>query len=122
MLTIMLLSIVVPFLGGVIIYYFKNPRVNRGIFLIQVIETGLVVYLIRSFMLRGDYHFVIGGWQQQIGIEIGVDRLTVMFMLLTVILWWASILYMWPQRYADVKHFIFYVGIRRHVYWLLTIT
>jgi len=107
MLTLMLLTILVPFLGAVIIYFFKNRTLNRSIFFIQGIETGLVIYLIRRFLIYGPYHFVIGGWQQQIGIELGIDRLTVLFMLLTLILWWASIFYMWPQRHSDVKHLFF---------------
>lgn len=107
MLILMIFSILVPFFGGVTIYLLKNRYVNYSLFFFQGLETCLIGYLVLVFMKQGEYHGVIGGWNQDLGIELGVDYLTVLFLMLTVTLWWAAILYMWSQWGSDVKHLFF---------------
>jgi|GEM_PF-291832 len=100
--------IFLPIITAVLIYIFNKKLFNYGIFLTQLIMTGLVAKLWQVVLRDGPLDFYLGGWSKKIGVNLSIDPLALLFMTMAIIMWWAVMIYAWDQRKDDFK-FIFFL-------------
>lgn len=100
-----------PILMGILIYAIDRDAFSRSLF---VLQSGLTVLwallLMRTLpaLAAGEaVLFVAGGWSVRAGIEFRLDRVSLLFTLMTVLAFWYVYLYVWWSRRSDHKFFFF---------------
>jgi multicomponent Na+:H+ antiporter subunit D len=100
--------IFLPIICAVIIYVFNKRWINYLAFLSQALLTVVVIKLWQIVSSQGTIFIALGGWSKAIGVELAIDYLSLLFMSMAVIMWWAVLFYAWSQRSDDFK-FIFFL-------------
>lgn len=111
MINIIILSqgmIFLPILASVLIYIFNNKVVNYLAFIVQGIITVFAILMWEHLINNGVMVLLLGGWQREIGIELRIDNLSMLFISMAVIIWWVVLIYSWAQKKYDFK-FIFFL-------------
>ncbi len=101
--------IFIPILASIVIYLFHNKYLNYLVFVVQILITALTLIFYRSFEVNTTKTLVFGSWSQNIGIALKNDHLSLLFMLLTVLIWWAILIYSWNKRKHDYKFLFFLI-------------
>lgn len=101
--------IFIPIITSVTIYIFHNKYINYSVFLSQGIITLLSILYYNSFDDKIVRTLVFGGWSKEIGIALKNDYLSILFILLTIFIWWMVIIYCWDKRRHDHKFLFFLV-------------
>ncbi|WP_338536465.1 complex I subunit 5 family protein [Helicovermis profundi] len=60
-------------------------------------------YLIKNGVIT----ILLGGWNKSIGIELRIDNLSMLFITMTVLIWWLVLIYSWEQKKKDYKFLFF---------------
>lgn len=109
---LLLVMIFSPIIIGILIYAVDNVFFSRSVFLLQAGMTMMTGVLIKGFFDAGmvSWSVVAGNWASQIGVEFVVDRISVLFVLMTVIAFWYVYLYVWWSRKGDHK-FLFFLSM-----------
>ncbi|MBN2897358.1 MAG: hypothetical protein JXO44_01180 [Clostridia bacterium] len=103
-----LLSIIfVPLILAILFYLVNKPQFNSMVFLFQVLQTFFVYVLSRSVIAGESLSYVIGQWPMGIGIELRLDWLSLIFVGMTTLGFWAAYLYCWEEKCRDAKYFFF---------------
>ncbi|MBS4538351.1 hypothetical protein GOQ27_07735 [Clostridium sp. D2Q-11] len=97
-----------PILAAMIIYLGPNKYITYLTFIAQGILSILVgVYAIKFNFLKTPQIIFLGGWSREIGITLRMDTLSILFIVLTVFIWWMIIIYSWNRRKEDFKFLFF---------------
>ncbi len=111
-----ILLIILPVVSSMVVYLTHNKYSNYIVFINQGIMSFLAL---RYFIFMKDLnsaHFInLGNWSQTAGIVLKNDRLSVLFIFLTIIMWWSALLYSWRIRGHDSK-FMFLLMFLEGVY------
>lgn len=99
--------IFIPILTSITIYILHNKYINYSVFLSQGLLTILSIRYYISFDENTTKTIVFGGWSKEIGIALKNDYLSLIFILLTIFLWWIVLIYCWDKRKSDYKFFFF---------------
>lgn len=103
----MLGVIFIPLTLAILIYIVNNKTFNGSIFLFQLFQTYLVMRMAKDVLQGGLQSYVIGHWPMGIGIELRLDTLSLLFIVLTTIGFWATYLYCWEEKQKDHKYLFF---------------
>ncbi len=88
-----------PVLTALIIYLFKNPWGNRLVFVAQTIMSVLAVIYFTYYYNNFDAtYFVLGNWDDRIGISLFNDEISMIFIFLTLFAWWVVLLYVYDKK------------------------
>lgn len=124
MSSIIYLFIFLPLVTGVLIYLLDKPSVNRGVFYLQSVLTLLLGLVIgpKIFLPKhlGSLTFVTGGWSKLVGIGIRLDALSFLFLAMTLLSFWFTWLYIWPDRKGDHKFLFFLCALETALNALFT--
>lgn len=110
----LLLFIFSPIVMGILIYAIDRVAFSRGLFLLQAALS--LAYAALSWQVypvlyeNRALHFVAGGWSPQAGIAFRVDRVSMLFIFMTVLAFWYAYLYTWWSRQKDHK-FLFFLSL-----------
>ena len=103
-----------PIVMGILIYAIDHQAFSRGIFLLQLALTaalGTLALEAAPFLRAGTgLLFVAGDWSSRAGIEFRLDRVSSIFVLMTVLAFWYVYLYVWWSRKGDHK-FLFFLSM-----------
>ena len=99
--------IFIPIISAVLIYIFSNSIFNYFVFVVQAIVTVIAVVLFQEVIKNGVLTLLIGGWQKEIGVELRLDNLAMLFIAMAIIIWWVLLIYVWYKRKHDSKYFFF---------------
>lgn len=99
--------IFIPIVVSVLIYMLSSRKFNYIAFLGQSIIT-ILSFLMWAYVIKnGITTILLGGWQSEIGIELRVDNLSMLFITMAIIIWWVVLIYSWDQRKHDFKFLFF---------------
>ena len=101
------LLIFIPITISIFIYIFNNERFNFIIFLSQFILNILAIVMWKYILNYGTLNIILGNWNRKIGIELKIDTLSMIFITMTIIIWWAVLLYSWNIKKKDFKFLFF---------------
>lgn len=116
MIHIPILLVFIPIISAIIIYLFKNKHMNVLSLIAQAVMTVLTVLYFLEFRL--DFTattFVFGGWDDRIGISLSNDPLSMGFVFLSLISWWAVLLYVFDTKKTD-HTFLFFLMFLQGVF------
>ncbi len=99
--------IFLPIILSVGIYAFNNKKTNYLVFVCQFIMTILCAIISYRVISYENMSYVLGGFPKIIGIELYVDYSSVLFMAMSIIIWWVVFIYSWNQRSNDSKFMFF---------------
>jgi multicomponent Na+:H+ antiporter subunit D len=100
--------IFIPIVTSMIIYIFNNKYINYLIFIAQsVISILIFIYYNHFDSLTTEKNLYIGGWSKAIGISLRNDKLSFVFIILSLFIWWVIIIYCWNKRKEDFKFLFF---------------
>lgn len=85
--------IFIPIISSIILFSFENRYIHYTAVLTQGIILTLTAFVYRQFILFGDKKLVLGGFSQISGIELRLDGMAVSFLMISVLIWTAVILY-----------------------------
>lgn len=100
-------AIFMPLSLAILIYLINNKTFNGSIFFFQLVQSYLVFNMAKSVYADQELCFIIGEWPVGIGIEIRLDLLSLLFITLTTIGFWAAYLYCWEEKKKDHKYLFF---------------
>lgn len=103
----MLGVIFIPLTLAILIYLMNSKTFNGSIFFFQLIQSYLVFMLAKGVFAGDSLCYVIGEWPIGIGIELRLDWLSLLFITLTTIGFWAAYLYCWEEKQKDHKYLFF---------------
>lgn len=92
-MSIELSMIFIPIIASIILFSFDNRYIHYAAVLTQAILLILAGTVYRQFILFGDKKLVLGGFSQIAGIELRVDGMAASFMLISILIWTAVVLY-----------------------------
>lgn len=96
---------------GILIYAIDRISFSRGLFLLQLLLTiavGVMTWQSMPVLWDGlGIQMIAGNWSRMSGIEFRIDRVSVIFMFMTVLAFWYVYLYVWWSRKGDHKFFFF---------------
>lgn len=96
---------------GILIYAIDRISFSRGLFLLQLLLTiavGALSWQSMPALWDGmGLLMVAGNWSRLSGIEFRIDRVSIIFMFMTVLAFWYVYLYVWWSRKGDHKFFFF---------------
>ncbi len=106
-----LLLVFLPIITSIVIYSFKNKHMINLIVLMQTVITYISINIYINLSDSKDYSFVLGGYSKLAGIELKIDRLSIAFTLLAIIIWWSLLFYNYEQIKKDLRFgfFIFFL-------------
>lgn len=108
LLYIPVLFVFIPILTSIIIYLFKGEKITFIAFIAQAILTVLIIlYAIFLPQYPESNQIVFGGHDIRIGISLRNDTLSMAFVTLTIIIWWAVMLYTYKNNRTENKYFFF---------------
>lgn len=99
--------IFVPIITSVLIYLFNNKVFNYVVFISQSVVSVLYILLFKHVIDNGIVTILLGGWKRDIGIELRIDNLSVLFIFMSIIIWWVVLVYSFGQRKHDFKFLFF---------------
>lgn len=116
--------IFLPLVTGVLIYLLDRPLINRGVFVLQTVLSLILGVLIapKIFLMDhlGTLAFVTGGWSKLVGIGIRLDALSFLFLTMTLLSFWFTWFYIWPDRRGDHKFLFFLCALETALIGLFT--
>ena len=115
----MILLIFIPILTSLAIYLSKNTKVTIYSSVSNLIEIGIILYLIKSVINNGTQNIIIGGWSKIVGISLQLDLVNAIILLVTSFLWLITIIYSLPRRKEDFKFYFFLNFLRGTFYGLI---
>lgn len=97
-----------PIFLALVIYLAHDDRINYIVFGMQAVITVLFgLYYINFRDKNITQTLTLGGWNKGIGITLSIDNLTILFIALTIFLWWIIILYSWHTHTHEYKFLFF---------------
>ncbi|WP_432666469.1 proton-conducting transporter membrane subunit [Wukongibacter baidiensis] len=99
--------IFIPIITSITIYIFHNKYISYLVFLSQSIVTFLSIRYYSFFDEKTTKTLVFGDWPKEIGIALKNDYLSLLFIFLTLFIWWIVIIYCWDKRKQDYKFLFF---------------
>jgi len=110
------LFILIPVVASMVVYLTHNKYGNYIVFFSQGILTFLAIYFYNiSDGFKDAVYLNLGHWNETVGIVLKNDNLSFAFIVLTIIMWWSTILYCWKIRGQDSK-FMFLLMFLEGVY------
>lgn len=110
------LFVFVPILASLIIYLFNNKWVSLLVFVSQAALSVLVVLFALYLQANPDQALIVfGGWDERIGISFYNDQLSLIFIFLTIIIWWVILLYVFKENKKDNK-FLFFLTFLQGIF------
>ncbi len=107
MLDLTLSLIFIPMILAVFIFLMDKRWSNRLSIIIQPVLMLMVLILCREIYQHGNLMYILGGWEQGVGIPIKVDQKSIIFMILTAIGTTYSITFSWIEHRDDHKYLFF---------------
>lgn len=101
--------IFIPILTSITIYIFHNKYINYSIFICQGVLTFLSLWYYTSFDEKVTKTLAFGGWSREIDIVLKNDRLSLLFIIFTIFIWWIILIYCWNKRKYDHR-FLFFLS------------
>lgn len=108
--------IFIPIVFSVLIYLFNNKFVSYIAYVAQIFLTIFSFIMWKYLIKNGVITILLGGWNKSIGIELRIDNLSMLFITMTVLIWWLVLIYSWEQKKKDYKFFIFLIVFRGFFY------
>ena len=106
-----LLLIFLPIITSIFIYSFKNRHMISLLVIMQSIITYISIDLYITISKNIEFSFVLGGYTRLAGIELKMDRLSIAFSIIAIIIWWAILFYNYEQIKKDLRfgYFLFFL-------------
>lgn len=99
--------IFIPIIFSMIIYVLANKYINYLVFISQGIITIAIASYYNFIKVNGAHEILIGGWNKNIGISLKNDNLSILFILLSIFIWWTILIYSWNNKRDDYKFWFF---------------
>ncbi len=99
--------IFIPIILSVLVYILNNKKFNHVVFVGQLAITVLVILLWSHVLDHGVVSILLGGYERTIGIELRIDNLSMLFITMSIIIWWVVLIYSWDQKKKDYKFLFF---------------
>lgn len=100
--------IFLPLLVGVSIYALDRPKYNTVVFVLQGVLSLLFLGVLVPSILEGPHlkplSFIAGDWSKLVGVAFKVDELSLVFLLMTLIAFWFTWLFVLPKQQKDHKY------------------
>jgi len=103
----MLGAIFLPLTLAILMYVMNNRTFNGIIFFFQGIQSYLVFNMYKAVFDHDMISYIIGEWPAGIGIELRLDKLSLLFIILNTMAFWAIYLYSWEEKSRDHKYLFF---------------
>lgn len=100
--------IFIPIIASMLIYLFHNKYINYVVFVAQSIITIMSYryYTIYNGLFKSQI-ISLGNWEKNIGITLKNDYLSMLFIFLSIFVWWVVLIYSWDKRKEDFKFLFF---------------
>jgi multicomponent Na+:H+ antiporter subunit D len=107
---LVILPIVIPFLTGIILIFFRNHiRVQRWISCLSLITVSVIAgYLVHTVSVYGIQTLRLGGWQPPYGIILVADMFAILLVLTTFIVAFACLWFAFRSIGQERERFFFY--------------
>lgn len=115
----MILLVFIPIFTSLAIYLSKNTKVTVYSSFSNLIEIGIILYLIKYVINNGTQNIIIGGWSKIVGISLQLDLVNAIILLVTAFLWLITIIYSLPKQKEDFKFYFFLNFLRGTFYGLI---
>lgn len=109
MIHIPVFLVFLPILTAMVVFVFRSVYMVYLAFLVQVIMSVLAIMYFLQF--SGDFTetaFTFGGWTPMIGIGFVNDSVSMLFIFLTIFMWWMILLYMHKHE-SSHRHLLFFL-------------
>ncbi len=101
------LIIMIPIFASMIVYLTDTKYSNNVVFVAQVTLSILAVkYFIEFEGLKEKHLLNLGNWNEVVSIVLRNDKISMLFIFLTILIWWMILIYIWDTKKRDSK-FIF---------------
>ncbi len=110
--------IVIPIVTSILIYIFKNKHINYLALVSQLVITALAILYFYVHRVDGTFlpqTFVVGLWDDRIGISLRNDYLSMSFVFLSIFSWWMVLLYTFNKEKTD-HDFLFFLTFLQGVF------
>ncbi|HKL10994.1 MAG TPA: proton-conducting transporter membrane subunit [Clostridia bacterium] len=108
--------IFIPVVASIFVYLTNDNYSNAVAFMGQA---AISIIAVRYFQLQKGFEhlhsIVLGGWSPVIGIVLRNDRISIVFVFLTILIWWSVMLYSWKSRGKD-SQFMFFLMFLEGIY------
>src|SRR6056297_3715009 len=108
--------IFIPVVASIFVYLTNDNYSNAVAFMGQAV---ISVIAVRYFQLQNGFEHahsvILGGWSPVIGIVLRNDRISIVFVFLTILIWWSVMLYSWKSRGKD-SQFMFFLMFLEGIY------
>lgn len=102
-----LLFVMIPVVASIIIYLFKYRMVSRLVFLFQLVLISLYVYLLVQGVYDNPITLIFGGWSPVFAISFYVDQTSMIFIGLTLFMWFVILLFTFKKHRDDHMYLFF---------------
>lgn len=101
------LFVIIPIITSIVIYLFKYRAVSRLVFLCQLLLFILFVNIIDADVFNNPILLLFGGWNPLFGISFYVDKISVIFIGLTLTMWTVILLFTFKKHRDDHMYLFF---------------
>lgn len=105
--TIPVILILLPIVAACLIYLIHKPWISALTYFCQIALTVLLVQYSQFLTSMNQHELVIGPWSAWIGVGLKNDKVSLVFLWLTLLFWWIILLYVWNYRKRDYKFMFF---------------
>ena len=108
--------ILIPVVASIFVYLTNDNYSNSVAF---VGQAAISIVAVKYFHLQDGFvhthSIILGGWSPVIGIALRNDKVSIVFVFLTILLWWSVMLYVWKNRGKD-SQFMFFLMFLEGIY------
>ena len=107
-----------PIIFSLIVYLMKSQKTNALVFVAQTIISVLaIIYYSHYFGAFEDTFVVLGAWDSRIGISLMNDELSMVFVSLSIFVWWMILIYSFSKSVS--YDFLFFLMFMQGVFLAL---
>lgn len=113
------LLIFIPIISALTVYLFRSRIYTKLSIIFNIFEIGFIIFLIKNIIEFGEMSYIIGGWDENIGISMILRPGSSVLLLVVAFIWLIVTFYSYNRWKNDYKFYFFLNFLRGAFYGLI---